>query len=333
MELNRVIQTLRVSLQDLNNEVYDESVIIEGIWEAIQAYSYYRGTTKRVGESKLQVPAIAGALGISVIGGNYLPGDTITIDVLGQFPERVTVTSVEVAPPSGFNSNLIDTILFSPALQYSHPKQALVIPNEFGVKITSGLTYFPLPRDFIKFDKHSLDDALGVQTTSEKGIGYFDAVYTISEQYSWLGWGYRTDFGGIWSGGYYPFIGNPLDNPNGGVNSSSFPSNTTLTVSRTDRPFLRVSPMATGSTYLDCTYIGTPALDDIPDNELIGIVSYARYFALSSRAAKIGSMMDYSEADVSEHPSSTAQMLLVQAKESLEQFHRHFRLHPYITSG
>ncbi len=333
MELNRVIQTLRASLQDLNNQIYDESVIIEGIWEAIQAYSYYRGTTKRIGESKLQVPALAGASSISVIGGNYLPGDTITIDVLGQFPEKAVVSTIEAATPTGFNPNIIDTVTLTNSLQFNHPKQALVVPQNFGVKITAGNTYFPLPRDFIKFDKASLDGALGVQTTAEKGLGYYDSVYTISEQYSWLGWGYRTDFGGIWSGGFYPFIGNPLDNPNSGENTATYPVNTTITVSRTDRPFIRISPAAASTSYLDCVYNGVPALEDISDNELIGLVSYARYFALSSRAAKIGSMLDYSEADVSEHPSSTSQMLLVQAKESLEQFHRHFRLHPYITSG
>ena len=333
MELSRVIQTVKISLQDPNNQNYTNDLLIEGVWNAVQAYAYYRGVSRRIGEGKLVVPSPAGSNSISVIGGLYSAGDLLTVNPIGSTPETLTVAAVEKAPPTGFTTNLVDTVTFTTNLQYNHPSQALVVPQNFGVKLTPGNSYFALPRDFIKFDKKSLDDALGKQTTSEKGIGFYDSVYTVTEAYSWIGWGYSTGFGNIWSGGIYPIVGNPAYNPNGGASSNTMNQATTLTVSRTDRPFLRLNPPASMTSYIDAMYTSVPTLDDISDSELIGIVSYIRYFALSSRAAMIGAQLDFSEADVSEHPSSTAQMLLIQAKEALEQFHRHFRMRPFVTSG
>ena len=94
-----------------------------------------------------------------------------------------------------------------------------------------------------------------------------------------------------------------------------------------------MQPAPAAASTLNFQYYGAHTIDSVPIADTEAVMAYARYVALSARAAWMGAEVNFSEDDVEEYPATNAVALTALAKQALEDFDRMIRKMCYATLG
>jgi len=332
-------------------DLLDNGLLNAASLDAARAYSRYRPLKRRMGDAALAFavsPTASDNTVLFLVGGLPNAGDTLTLDAGGWSPEDVTVAAVSVATDSdiqtytltGITIPLLKVTLES-AVTLPHPIGTWVTPKlasgqTQGLTMVSGQDRYRLPLDFLRPDKSSLDQALGIGPGDmQHAEGYFDiAYYRGIRQFGGGSYGTSMAYApgaSIW--GNYPIVGNPFNNPNSGRPQSANNQGLCFHFASAPIPLLTVTPSPSSNATLDFYYSGLHTLASIPESDADALGDYAKHWATIGMAGafaaqgleKIGRWtLDYSRS------SKDLQEI---AAAHLANFEKKIRNAPYMTSG
>lgn len=205
-----------------------------------------------------------------------------------------------------------------------------------GLAITAGQDTYTLPADFITPDRDSFDDAIGMTSALGGAGGYYSLIYGLANRFSSTGYGSSSNFGSSAWYGLAPIIGNPLDNPNGGM-PQLVP--TTYTFIRSATPQLIIEPAPTTSTTLTFFYralhvvptANTPCTIAQEDERLVYL--YAKYLRCMAIATGRSAALKYEINGEKIDHSKAPEYYAAQAAVALTEFEKLTRFIPIGVTG
>lgn len=332
MDATRFDYALANALNDPSQEIYSSALRADATTRAVLEYSRYEPCLRRYGTGSVATPAKSGQNKIVIMGGPFVAGDKINIEPGTPNYEQITVQSVAPYAPINMMPSQASEITASANLTITHQPGSYCAKPVVGLSLVASQDTYLLPQDFIRLDQASFNIATGIQLSYRRGVGFYDAVYDISNALSGVGYGSSQGFFAS-NSRQYPIAGNPFANPNGGSTAQSFAGGTVFRFIMSAQPMLIVSPAPTAAKTLDFFYYASHSIASVPDSELDVILAYARYSALSSQAAILAGLVDYEEEGASESGSGNARALNELAQQALSDFDTKIRCKPYFASG
>jgi hypothetical protein len=330
MNLSLATTELALALGDPTNGTYSANALQSALLRSVRAYSQYRPCLRRIGTSTLVLPVTAPTATLYVTGGVLVIGNVLTLDAGS--PNAETVTILRLANDNdGAQPTAYTTLTLTTSTAKTHLAGALILPVTPGLNVTAGIDTCLLPADFVRPEQSTFDMAVGAKLSYRKGDGYYDASYLISNQLSGTGFGRAANWGPM-SSVAYPLVGNPLDNPNSGINQ---PGQAAFRFYLSDTPSLRIIPSPNTAYVLDFDYYGCQTIASVPSADQEIIMLYACYAAATAQAQVMNSV-DGGDVKIEEYEQSVSRnalALLKLAESKYKMWEDKLRFAPYGTSG
>lgn len=306
---------------------------------SVLAYSSYRPVLRQMGEAQTVSNAAISATSLVVVGGLFTVGQSVYVDYCGPNEYTTTISAITPYADQGGDASIgiaakLSTITV-PALPAAITEGAIVYPvpvsNNSGLQLTVNRERYRLPGDFVRPDQDSLDTALGMKSSVNRGQGFYDAAYSIGSLYSQVGYGQRTDFGAGYASGY-PIVGNPYNNPNGAPGQVP-PGTTVLRFLLQSNPTLVISPPPGQSWWLNFYYFGCHVPASIPAHDADAVISYALYSVFNALASDFAGQGGVTVFGITERGDKSAAEYRTIAANYLAQFESRIRFSVVATSG
>jgi hypothetical protein len=327
---------LAIALGDQAGATYNDSDRAAATLRALSGYSQYRPVMRRFSNANLACSVAVGAKALQVIGGVWSNGDTAILDPLSGAPETITINGVSTTTGGQMGVLPITHLALVAPLASTHPLSALMVKQPTSGQTSAGLAIvaatdtYRLPLDWIRPEQASFDLAVGMKGSVNRGDGFYDAGYGMTDALSGVGGGESSNFaGGYFSAGAadgYGLGGKVFGGCPGGGTVYRF-----LTSSP---PLLIISPVPQTAAVLDFYYYGMHTIESAPERDSDALIALASYSALTARARTMAAELDHSTgASIKQEPSKSAAALLAMAQEAHGEFESRVVWVPYATSG
>jgi hypothetical protein len=327
MDSVNFLAALAGALGDASNQIYSSAALQQAMTRAVVAYSQFRPAMRRMGTGNLASAVVSGATQLTVAGGPFQVGDTLTVDPWTSVAETAVVAgAARDMPEDGATATTALTqITLVSALGAAHAENAVVTKQTPGLLLVAGQDTYPLPYDFRSPDHGSFDAATGQKLFYHAGNSFYDASLRLSGELSGAFFGESTNFGP--SGSEWP-ASNAL------CEGSRVGRPVRYRFLLGDAPQLVVSPAPCGPMTLDFYYFGCHTIDSAPSVDVEALLQYSIYAALSSRIGSLSGLIDLRMADGEEsQPSKMTAGLKEAAAAALAEFDRLTRLRPFAVGG
>lgn len=335
-----ITSQISYNLTNNGNVVISANGLSAALIRACSAYSAYRPVVRRIGSAQVVSTTSSAPTSVIVVGGLFVAGQVVTVDFCG-FNEQ-TATVFSLAPFAAQAGNAAEgiaaqlaTLTFSAPLTGIIYEGAVVMPTanslgQQGLMLVGGRSSYRLPADFTRHEAASFDAAIGIQTSTDRGQGFYD-VYPITNQYSGQGYGQRMNYNAPGSG-YYPIVGNPYDNPNGAPGQlSGVPGSYRFYI--TANPYVTMIPAPVVNGFLDFDYYGMHVPASIPANDIDAIVAYGAFVVLNEVASDSNFQGGASVFGISERGDRSAAEYQKMANDQLKIFDERIRFRAILVSG
>ena len=159
MQFQRIDKTFREAyLSDSLATQFTAEHRVSAISAAIKEYSLYKPAQRRYGAAELYDLAHIGDTVITLAGGLFFTGNTITLSAFSPVAETVVIASVNtVLEPSLWQGSVPYTVTLTAPLVKRHELGSMVTPTKFGLDLISGQDTYLLPLDFLTPETKSFD--------------------------------------------------------------------------------------------------------------------------------------------------------------------------------
>lgn len=317
---------LASALKDPAGAIFDADMRSLARAAAVRQYSACRPLVRRFGTGHLYSGVEAEGVSITLAGGPFRAGDTVTVDPGTPVAESFVLGAAEAFDQTGIGVLGSPFSFTVPALTYDHSAGAFVTLATPGLSLVAGQDTYPLPADFDQVEQSSFDVAIGSRATVQRQVSYYDAIYGVNARLSSVGVGGSLGYSGV---GIF-FGSNPNGIPGG---SGAQSSGTTYRFMKSGVPQLLVMPAPTSGRTLDFFYQCCHIPETVPDSDAAELLNYALWALVLGGAAAFGALFSgTTEAGVRFTPEKNSEALIAVAREAKVSWDR-FTRRPMVTAG